>query len=252
MLRYRSDLPSLACVVTSVSCQVAWLATGRIVLLVPMLVVLRWTALVQHNHSHVSLFKRPPANRLLDLALGTVTGMPMELYREAHTRTHHRFTGTPKDWTQPAEVRNGVALQERPMARWRYLYVFAPRGWALGWSAIRQDALQTRRLAGEGAAMALLVLPFVLLGSPARLLVVAALWVVVSVVSADSNYKHHNGYLDDARPEEFANDTYTVLHTRLGFNIGYHTAHHGRPSAHWSKLPDLWATASERTSRQDA
>lgn len=250
MLRYRSDLPSLACLLTSVSCQVAWLATGKLVLLVPMVVALRWTALVQHNHSHLALFRRPLANRLVDLTVGTVTGMPMELYREAHARTHHRYLGTPEDWTQPTEVRNGRAVQTRPISRWRYLFAFAPRGWVLSWSSLRKDRTLVRRLAGESAVMVVLVMLSLL--APARLLVVLGLWVVVSLVSADANYKHHNGYLDVPRPDEFANDTFSPLHTTLGFNIGYHSAHHDRPNAHWSKLPDLWARSRATASRQAA
>lgn len=252
MLRYRSDLPSLACLVTSVTCQVAWLTTGQVLLLVPMVVALRWTALVQHNHSHLSLFRSPLANRLVDLTVGSVTGMPMELYREAHARTHHRYLGTPEDWTQPTEVRDGRAVLSQPMSRWRYVAAFAPRGWALGWASLRQDRALVRRLVGEGLGTAVLLVPALLVGSPARLLVVVALWVVVSAVSADSNYKHHDGYLGSARPDEFANDSFSPLHTSLGFNIGYHTAHHGRPNAHWSKLPGLWAKAQESTARQPA
>lgn len=239
MLRNRADRSSLACVVVSGSCQVAWLATGRIAFLLPMFATLRWTALVQHNHSHLSLFRRRWANRILELTIGTVTGMPMELYTEAHVRVHHRHTGTPQDWTQPAEVRGGVAVQSRPISRGRYLYVFLPRAAVLGWSAIRRDRAQTRRLAGETAAVAALVAVPFLAGSPVRLWAIALQWVLVAAVSADANRKHHDGYLAADEPTDFANDSFSVLHTSLGFNIGYHTAHHRRPNAHWSKLADL-------------
>ncbi len=243
MLRNRADRSSLACLIVSASCQVAWLATGKLVLLLPMFLILRWTALVQHNHSHLSLFRRRWPNRLADLALGPVTGMPMELYREAHARVHHPHAGTPQDWTQPTEVRNGIALQERPLSRLRYISVFVPRAWGLGWASVRQDLAQTKRLLAEGAVMAaLVVMPF-MTGSPLRLLPIALQWVVVAVVSAAANYRHHDGYLEADQPTDFANDTFSLLYTRLGFNIGYHVAHHRRPNAHWAKLPDLWAKA---------
>lgn len=243
-LRYRNDLSSLACVLVSVSCQVAWLATGRLAFVVPMVVALRWTALVQHNHSHVPLFRQARANRALDLAFGAVTGMPMELYSEAHARIHHRHTGTPGDWTQPTEVRDGVALQERPLARGRYLCVFVPRAGRLGWASVRRDLAQRRALFVECAVMAALLVPALLGGSPARLALVVGLWVAVAVASAHANYNHHDGYLDASEPTDFANDTLSPLHTVLGFNIGYHTSHHRRPNAHWSKLPTLWEKAA--------
>ena len=244
MLRNRADRTSLACVTVSVSGQVAWLATGRIGFLLPMVVAVRWAALVQHNHSHLGLFRRAQANRLLELSLGTVTGMPMELYREAHTRTHHRHTGTPQDWTQPTEVVDGEADQSRPLSRLRNVCVFVPRAAVLGWAGIRRHPEQTRRLGGEAAAVAALVALPLVLGAPLRMVPVALLWLAVAIVSADANRKHHDGYLVADEPTEFANDSSSPLHTTLGFNIGYHTAHHRRPSAHWSKLASLSATAA--------
>lgn len=241
MLRNRADRSSITCLLASAAGQMAWLATGKLVFLVPMIVALRWTALVQHNHSHLSLFRRGPANRLVDLALGPVTGMPMELYREAHERTHHRHLGTPQDWTQPTQVHGGVALQERPLSHHRYLYVFLPRAGVQGWRSIRQDLGQTKRLLAEVAVFGALVLLPVLAGTPSRLLPLALQWVVVAVLSAHANYGHHDGYLEADRRKDHANDNYNLRHTSLGFNIGYHTAHHRRPNAHWSKLPDLWA-----------
>ncbi len=252
MLRYRSDLSSLACALASVSFQLAWLATGKLLFLVPMVVALRWTALVQHNHSHVTMFRRPLPNRLLDLALGTVTGMPMELYREAHGRTHHRHTGTPLDWTQPTELEGRVAVQTRPLKRWRYWYVFVVRGWRLGWQGVGQDTALAGRLAAEGAAMILVLSVALAAGAPLRLLAVVGLWAVVAGVSADANYKHHRGYLTAEDRTSFANDTFSLLHATLGFNIGYHSTHHGRPGAHWSKLPGLSARTPDPSLRQPA
>jgi fatty acid desaturase len=241
----------VACVTASALCQLAWLVTGRVVFLLPMVAALRWTALVQHNHSHLTLFRRGRANRLLELALGTVTGMPMEMYREAHTRTHHRHTGTPQDWTQPTEVRGGEAVLSRPLTRGRNACVFVPRAWVLGWSAVRRDPAQTRNVMAEGAVMAAVIALPVVLGSPTRLLAVALLWVVVALVSADANYKHHDGYLAADEPTSFANDSFSPLHTTLGFNIGYHAAHHRRPNAHWTKLPELSKTGITAGARRE-
>jgi fatty acid desaturase len=96
---------------------------------------------------------------------------------------------------------------------------------------------------GEAAAVGAVVALPVVLGAPLRLVPVALLWVAVAVVSADANRKHHDGYLEADHPTEYANDSFTPLHTTLGFNIGYHTAHHRRPNAHWSKLAALSAKA---------
>ncbi len=250
MLRNRADRASVACVLASTAGLVAWLATGRLVFLVPMIVALRWTALVQHNHSHVGLFRKRWVNRLLELSFGPVTFMPMELYRESHTRIHHPHTGTPQDWTQPTEVLGGEADQTRPLSRPRNMGVFVPRALVLGTAAIRRDPAQSRRLTTECALVAAVLLLPILIGSPLRLVPVVLLWVVVAVVSADANYKHHNGYLRSEEPTTFANDSFSPLHTTLGFNIGYHTAHHRRPNAHWSKLPALSGAAAAGGARQ--
>lgn len=241
MLRYRADRSSLGCVIASATGQVAWLATGNAAFLLLMFAALRWTALVQHNQSHVIMFRPRWANRLLELTVSTVTGTPMELYREGHARTHHPHAGTAGDWTQPTQLRDGQAVQGQPLSLWRYLFVFAPRGWFVGCSAVRKVPAQMRRLVAEVSAMAVVAALPVLMGSPVRLLPIVLQWVLVAAFSASANYKHHDGYLGADRPTDFANDTSSLLHTSLGFNIGYHNAHHGRPNAHWTKLPDLEA-----------
>jgi fatty acid desaturase len=66
-------------------------------------------------------------------------------------------------------------------------------------------------------------------------------WIVVMFAMGRNNYAHHFGC-----PMTTAYDSAKVnlrLYSRfLGFNIGYHVAHHLKPGLHWSLLPQYHAT----------
>jgi fatty acid desaturase len=57
-------------------------------------------------------------------------------------------------------------------------------------------------------------------------------------LTSQATYKHHTG-LDTKNVYEASRTDLNPFWNKLTGNLGYHTAHHARPNAHWSTLPEL-------------
>jgi fatty acid desaturase len=53
-----------------------------------------------------------------------------------------------------------------------------------------------------------------------------------------SNWLQHAGCTYESAATS-ANMNLGFFSRRVGFNIGYHSIHHARPAAHWTKLPEI-------------
>jgi fatty acid desaturase len=238
LLRYRADAPAA----TIVFGTAVWMVVGAAGLIplwsiVFLPLALRWVGVIQHNHTHVPLFRQSTCNRMVDVALTFVSAVPQSLYRHLHVDVHHRFVNTPKDWTGPF-YRAGTSFPERPVPFSQYCLTTTARCWRRGMPTV------WRR---ERAALVVCCLPaaVVLIGlmiaSPAGAAVfLLAPWVATAVFLPATNWRQHSGCTYQS-PSTSANVNFGVLHGVLAFNIGYHSAHHIRPAAHWTKLPELHA-----------
>jgi fatty acid desaturase len=64
--------------------------------------------------------------------------------------------------------------------------------------------------------------------------------VLTFFISRYVDYLNHYGCNDrDANPFERANNSLHRSFNSSTHNFGYHTAHHLRPSAHWTELPAI-------------
>jgi beta-carotene hydroxylase len=61
-------------------------------------------------------------------------------------------------------------------------------------------------------------------------------WTVMLFGMANSNYDQHRG-CKMTNAYDAANNFLGFYYTKLSFNVGYHVAHHLKPSLHWSRLP---------------
>lgn len=223
-------------------------------LLVPFLAaayyVRSFAPYAQHNHGHLPMFRWKPLNHLYDLVLTQLTGYPTALWELHHNRGHHRHYLTPEKDVA------GIILPGtgRPMSRWRY---------ALGGNlGVYQDSIRIGL--EEGRAGKKTLLPKLFGEAAAQLAILVALFwwqpllalfccLLPQLFAAFfiwwESYNHHL--------EMPATSTYdasvTILNPRynwLAFNIGHHTAHHERPTLHWSQLPARTQAIRDRLPEQ--
>lgn len=238
LLRYRSDAPAVTIALGTAGWMIfgaiGWMPIWSIVLL-PF--ALRWVGIVQHNHTHIPVFRRRAFNRMVDVALTFISAVPQPLYRHLHVEVHHRFLNTPEDWTGPF-FRTGTSFPDRPVPFWQYCLTTTGRCWRRGIPATWRRERRALLLCCMPVAALLLGLAA---ASPSRFaLFVLVPWVATAVFLPATNWMQHAGCSYES-PSSSANVNFGPLHGLLAFNIGYHAAHHVRPSAHWTKLPDLHA-----------
>jgi len=205
--------------------------------ILPLLFLLRWGGLVQHNHSHLPLFRPRAANVAFDAVLTFVSAVPQPIYRHIHHEVHHRYLNGPDDWTGPFS-RPGTSFPDRPVPFWRYCSTQTARGWRRGAPATWCDRPQRSTLVAccLPAAVAVVVLGA---RSPAPTAVfILVPWVATAMFLPVSNWLQHAGCTYESAATS-ANVNLGFFSGPLGFNVGYHSAHHTRPAAHWTKLPEL-------------
>jgi fatty acid desaturase len=251
VFKYRADVGPVALVIA-----VSALALVPFVFALPLWATLTiwavvfyartFAAFAQHNHAHLSVFNWASLNFLYDAILAQNTGYPTALWELHHNRGHHRHFLEP-DRDVAAITYPGT---KRVMSRGMY----ALRGNIL----IHRDSIRIGR--AEGRAGKRTLLPKLLVETLLQLLFTGLLlawnWqlalafvVVPNFLSAFliwwQSYPHHKempctGVYDGSMTVESA------AYNRVTFNIGHHTAHHEKPTLHWSLLPARTAQIRER------
>jgi beta-carotene hydroxylase len=251
VFKYRADVGPVALVIA-----VSALALLPFVFALPLWATLAawavvfyartFAAFAQHNHAHLSVFNWAPLNFLYDAILAQNTGYPTALWELHHNRGHHRHFLEP-DRDVAAITYPGT---RRVMSRGMY----ALRGNLL----IHRDSIRIGRAEGRAGKKTLLpkLLVETLLQALFTGLLLAWNWqlalafvVVPNFLSAFliwwQSYPHHKempctGVYDGSMTVESA------AYNRVTFNIGHHTAHHEKPTLHWSLLPARTAQIRER------
>ncbi|HEY2517524.1 MAG TPA: fatty acid desaturase [Polyangiaceae bacterium] len=191
----------------------------------------------QHNHAHLSVFRARPLNAVYDAVLTLVTGYPTALWELHHNIGHHQnFLDPENDVASILDPSTG-----RPVSRLWYML--------RGNGMILTDSFRiARQLAAKDKPKLLrklrleLALQVILL---ALLLVwnakLATLFFVVPNLFAAAlvwweSYVHHLG-TPGTNVYDGSVTVFGKRFNRANFNIGHHTAHHEKPTLHWSLLP---------------
>jgi fatty acid desaturase len=195
----------------------------------------------QHNHGHLPMFGSRPLNVAYDAVLTLITGYPTALWELHHNVGHHQnFLDPDKDVASIIDPKTG-----RPVSRLWYtvrgnLTIFQASFRIAHELAARGKTKLLSKLRAE-IAVQLLVLGL-LFAWDVKLTV---LFLVIPNALAGAlvwweSYVHHLGV-----PGTHVYDgSVTVFGERfnnLNFNIGHHTAHHEKPTLHWSLLPERTA-----------
>ena len=204
-----------------------------------VIVLMRWSHLVEHNHSHLPIFHQRWLNEVLGWLTFLNGGIALEFYRLQHVKTHHRYLNDEKDWTSPFLFR-GARYPDQPVNWLYYISTYTIIG-------LCHCLIEILRQPGSpcfkrfwasvgvvGSVSALLIY----VDSWNFLIFFYVTWWVAYIGLPINNWEQH---VDCAFTSQYtsANIDLRLLCRRLGFNIGYHSAHHLAPTVHWSLLEDF-------------
>jgi beta-carotene hydroxylase len=194
-------------------------------------------AYIQHNQGHLAAFWSGPLNFVYDIELALMTGYVTPLWELQHSRGHHRHYLTPAD--DSASIVDGTT--GRPMPRWRYCLI--------GNVTIIQDSWRIAKeeiAAGRADLRGKLVAQCVVASALAGLLCYANWFDFVSFILLPDivlswavwhvAYDHHLDVPGETHYDG-SNNHFERAFNLTTFNIGHHTAHHEKPTLHWSLLP---------------
>jgi fatty acid desaturase len=92
ILRYRIDILSVLTVVSVLAFQlVAYFLDLPWYLIIVLPIPIRGLHLIEHNHSHLKIFRQNLLNEVLDWMFFISNGVPVECYEMHHVHNHHRF-----------------------------------------------------------------------------------------------------------------------------------------------------------------
>ncbi|MGE0023782.1 MAG: fatty acid desaturase [Hyphomicrobium sp.] len=195
---------------------------------------------ILHLHIHHPFTRSAAVNKVLDIALGLVTGMTSANWRIQHKYGHHAGHDDPyvkhDAWELRAYSPLG-ALSFSLRSIWPTYFEPLKEAFRKGFlgnetrpinyrSAFLEQLAQIGVVSCLFARQPLLVAGYVL-----------PWYVLVYFISRYVDYLNHYGCSDGAY--DFANNCLSKSFNTLTHNFGYHTAHHLHAAAHWSELPDL-------------
>jgi omega-6 fatty acid desaturase (delta-12 desaturase) len=224
-------------------CRLAWWQIA--VLWIAAVYSRTFCAFIQHNHNHLPTFNGTIENRALDVLLSLNTGYASAIWQLHHNLGHHRHY---LDWQSDV-----AALRHPRTGHVMSRFAYAVRGNL----RIHADSLRIaraidlprhRHLATKlvvEVALQIALTALFLWRSP----VLGVLFFVIPNAFTCfmvwwESYPHHSGV-----PGTHVYDGSITVESRaynsLTFNIGHHTAHHQKPTLHWSLLPQQTARIRE-------
>ncbi len=235
LLRQRADFRTLGLLAMQTGA-FAWLFLGGSALLLIPCTVLTLTACVaKHNHTHCPTFSQRWVNRLFDFWLTVLTGTSTTSIRVAHQVRHHGRNQSADDLVRVALVAHRSVLG----ALLTYVPLVARETWRCqpgDFNDQRRPALR-RALRYERMVLWIFITAGLITDWRRFLLTFPLPWLGAQWFLVAVNLPQHD-YCDTS--SRWANSRNVVGYASnwLFLNNGYHTAHHERPSLHWSLLPE--------------
>ncbi len=220
--------------------------TGGVVLAIVPFVVPGWLPVVwivslvarsiapvhQHCHAHYSVFRHCMLDAIYDVVLMLAAGNTTAVWELQHVRGHHRQylgEGDPAHNDRFGGGRLAFTILGDAMSivdSWRL-------GRGMRGRLVRQVALQVAVLVAAFVADPALAIAFVVV--PWLLLRWAVFWF--------SYAQHDRVPMTDVYSGSVTHFGWT---NKLYLNVGHHTAHHEKPTLHWTRLPARTAQIIER------
>ena len=201
------------------------------------------TNYILHLHIHHPFSRNRTLNRLLELCMGSVTGMTASNWRIQHLYGHHRgvdhlFRG---DLAWELEAYTPVRVISY-CARSMWPTFLGPYMEAYRKGVLRKETkpINYRWAFAEQSLIVLLVAALMAWQPSLVIFYAIPLYLLTYLISRYVDYLNHYGC--DEKSEiiyEHANNCLSRSFNRSTHNFGYHTAHHLRPGAHWTELPEI-------------
>ena len=194
-------------------------------MIIPRGLICSWN----HHHQHSSVFKNKTLNRILEVFYALHTGATTNVWVLHHNLGHHRYYMDQEKDQSKWKKKDGSA-----MGYWRYSLEVTLTSYTRAWEVGNKHKQQQKDFLKYGI-LTLLILSFLTILNPINALFLFIIPMVLSLfLTAQATFKHHVGL--DTKDKYAA--SYTDMNSfwnLLTGNLGYHTAHHVKPNAHWSE-----------------
>jgi beta-carotene hydroxylase len=240
MLRFKADLRTLAYLAaTGLVLAVNWRLGVLHPLLYPLQLFLFFTtAVISHNHNHLSIWRSRAANLVTSWVISIFYGYPAIGWVPTHNQVHHKLNNAEGDSSRCPKVFKGnhlLAIIVYPtltsLLQTREVNAFMVDLWRRKRRAFWSAASEFAVFYGVMVAAFLIdwrkALLFLLIPQQVALFAIQAVNFLQHIETATgSDWNHSRNFVSP------------VLNAIL-FNNGYHTVHHMKPGVHWSQTPAL-------------
>jgi fatty acid desaturase len=201
---------------------------------------------VLHLHIHHPFSKNKYINLLFDICMGVTTGMVTSNWKIQHKYGHHQLGlsdsgkknkwDLAKDWEiKKFTILGALSYSIRTSAPIFYLPLI--EAFKKGGLQNIKTPLNYRYAFIEQSLFIVFVLILLIIEPVITLAYLIPWYLLVYFVTRYIDYLNHfargNGKFDSS------NNSMNYWYNWMGHNFGYHSAHHYRPSAHWSLLPQI-------------
>lgn len=239
-LRHRADWRTLGFVALEIVLLAgAWSGLLRHPLAVAGSVLFAFVCcIIAHNHMHRPVFHGRIWNGIFQLVLMFGSGQPPTGIVTAHNERHHGHPDSEHDFVRTSLVRS----------RWNFLNLLVfpflsiaamlreKPGDLSHWKTARPRLYRQALIERSVFYAALLLL--LALDWRATVLLLIVPWLVAQFTLVGVNLLQHQD-CDTASEYDHSRNVTGALANWILLNNGFHTAHHLRPSLHWSLLPDF-------------
>lgn len=191
--------------------------------------------LVHHNHIHLGIWNLAVLNNATNLLISVITAVPSAMMFGGHLRNHHVHQHGPEDVTRTDRFGGDHNhLLGYVLHPFQAFAVLIPRFW----SNFRDEWPKRTRFSRDLLQQVCFIVASwgILLATDWKkfLLLILAPQAFGLHWLLGANYFQH-AHCDDESAENYARN-FTGAINWLWLNIGFHTAHHDFPKAHWSQL----------------
>jgi hypothetical protein len=193
---------------------------------------------IHHNHVHLGIWRSNRLNWLTSLFISVSTAVPGAMMIGGHLKNHHVHHHGPDDITRTYRFGGDHNhLLGYLLHPFQAFFALLPVFWSDFLNGLPKRSRFSRRISLE-------------------VILIFSLWILLGVLDwrkflllvwlpqmfglhwlLGANYLQH-AHCDDESESNYARN-FTGAVNLLWFNIGFHTAHHDHPGAHWSVLRNL-------------